>query len=78
MKIKVQFFENLGVYEIKLKRKKLLTIIFTFDLEVYLNFYKHLAKYTILNCFEKHYKILNLIGKGSYSKVFNGQNVISK
>lgn len=43
--------ENLGVYEIKLKRKNVVTIIFTLDFENFVTFYKHLAKYTILTSF---------------------------
>lgn len=70
--------ENAGVYEIKLKRKNLLTIIYTENFETFITFYKHLAKYTILTCFEKHFKLMKLIGRGSTSKVYIGQNLISK
>jgi calcium/calmodulin-dependent protein kinase I len=41
-------------------------------------FYTHLAKFTILTSFEKHFKILDEIGRGAFAKVYNGLNVISK
>lgn len=45
------YSEQQRVYEIKLKRKNLLTIIYTLNFETFAKFYKHLAKYTILTCF---------------------------
>lgn len=74
----VIYIENLGVYEIKLKRNNLLTVIFTEDYATFVNFYKHLAKYTILKCFEKHYSIVKEIGHGCTSKVYIGKNILSK
>ena len=45
------FIGNLGMYELKLKRKNLMTILFTSDYETFVKFYVHLAKYCILTTF---------------------------
>lgn len=55
-----------------------MTIIYTLNFETFIKFYKHLAKYTILTCFEKQFKMTKQIGRGSTSKVYIGENLISK
>ena len=65
-------WENIELYEIKLKRKNLITVIFTTDIQTFTTFYVHLARYCILTNFEKHFRITNLLGTGSFSKVYNG------
>lgn len=60
----------------------------TGEIENFISFYCFLAKYCILTTFEKHYKITkntssfiqkpDKLGEGTYSTVYNGENIFSK
>jgi serine/threonine protein kinase len=55
----------------------LLTTLYTYDEQIFVNFYTHLAKYCILKNFERHFKVSKKLGEGTFSVVYEGKSIFS-
>ena len=66
------------LYVVKLQRNNTKTRLFTFEPEVFFPFHKGLMSRCVLDCFQKDYKLIKMIGKGSFAKVYLAQNTETK
>ena len=74
---RVIYSRDLEVYELRLIREDHLTTLYTYDENIFIEFYSHLAKVCILTNFERHYKVSRKLGSGSFSVVYEGRNIFS-
>lgn len=66
------------LYYLKLERNEAKTKLFTFDQDVFQNFHRALLSRCILDSFQKDYKMIKMIGKGSFAKVYLAQSLNTK
>ena len=66
------------LYCLKFEKNSGKNKLFTFDQNTFQNFYTSLRSKCILDSFQKEYKLIKMIGKGSFAKVYLAQNLITK